>query len=413
MSNKQIETDHKLFRDKIEKLVKRNLTKKIKSGKMTGQRSKGGVFTVPIKQIDTPHFVHGESDNGLSRGKVKEGDMIGKDDKAGKGNKAGDQDKDAIHVQVDEDYVLDLVMKELRLPRLKQKTQQFEDIKFRYNSLSLTGPESLRHNRKTWQQAMKRMASNGELDKLQKVPGFPVPIRLITPIQADKRFRQRREIKIPSNNAAIIFMRDGSGSVNEEKREIISNISWWAEKLIARQYKGKVQTAYIWHDNKAQEVDQNTWYELAEGGGTTVSSAFVLADELLNFRFPPHAWNVYLFYFTDGDNWTSDNDKLVEIIGQKFGPEVVNMLGVVQILSWDYENSVKKVIDTAVKERKLQPHYIRTISVGPENTPSNVGGGWTEPSFGADDDAKYEAIKKVFPKLFGDVDSETEMSEDD
>ncbi len=410
MANKNIETDHKLFRDKIEKLVRRNLTKKIKSGKMTGQRSKGGVFTVPIKSIDTPHFVHGESNEGLARGAGKEGQVIGKDDPKEKGQ-AGDQDKDAIHVHVSEDYVLDLMMAELKLPRLKPKSHQFEEIKYRYNSLSLTGPESLRHNRKTWQQAMKRMAANGELDKLQKVPGFPVPIRLITPIQSDKRYRQRKEVIIPSNNAAILFMRDGSGSVNEERREIISNISWWTEKLIARQYKGKVRSAYIWHDNKAKEVDQTTWYDLAEGGGTTVSSAFVLANDLLQYRFPPHAWNVYMFYFTDGDNWPSDNDRLVATIAEHFGPEVVNMIGVVQVLSTDYQSSVKQVIDSGVADRKLKRHYIRTVSVGPEDTPDGVGGGWTDPTFGSDDEAKYRAIKEVFPKLFGDVGSETEMSE--
>ncbi len=414
MANKSIETDHKLFRDKIDKLVKRGLSKKIKSGKMTGQRSKGGVFTVPIKQLDQPHFVHGESDEGLARGKAKEGQVIGKDDPKEKGNKGGDNDGNAVQVQVDEEYVLELMMQELKLPNLKPKPiQTFEDIKYRYNSISLNGPESLRHNRRTWTEAMKRMASNGELDKLHEIPGIAVPIRIITPIKSDKRYRQRKEIKIPSNNAAIIFMRDGSGSVNEEKREIISNISWWTEKLIARQYKGKVQSAYIWHDNKAREVDQTTWYELSDGGGTTCSTAFVMADELIEFRFPAHAWNIYLFYFTDGDNWGQDNTVMVETIAEKLGPSVVNMIGVVQVLSYDYASSVKKVIDVAVREKKLDRHYIRTVSVGPEDSDDNINGGWKEPSFGADEDGKFEAINNVFKKLFGEVGIETEMFEDD
>lgn len=407
---KKIQEDHKHFRDKVERLVKKGLRKKVKTGKLFGDRGgKNGKFIQPIDRIDIPHFVYGEQDDGVGRGDTKEGQVIRDDGQPGDKPQAGQEDGDSIRVAVDMDDVLDLLQEDLQLPNLKPKSAQtFEDIQYKYNSLSKIGPESLRHNRKTWQEAMKRMASTGDLGKLHVLPGFDIPVRMITPIQSDKRYRQRKEIHIPCNNAAIIYMRDGSGSVNEEKRSIINDIAYWAEKWIGRYYK-KVGKCYIWHDNKAQEVDQQTWYQLQGTGGTTCSSAFKEAIAQFEYRFPPHAWNIYPFYFTDGENWGDDNEVMVQAIKEGMPASIVNMLAIVQVLCWNYGDSVKKYVDDKIESGFLERNYIRTVSVGAEESPEFVGGGYSEMHLS--DDERYEAIKNVFRKLFGNPNSGSDSFE--
>ena len=47
---------------------------------------------------------------------------------------------------------------------------------------------------------------------------------------------------------------------------------------------------------------------MGNGGGTTCSSALKLIQSQFENRFPPNTWNIYLFYFTDGENWDGDNE---------------------------------------------------------------------------------------------------------
>jgi uncharacterized sporulation protein YeaH/YhbH (DUF444 family) len=44
-----------------------------------------------------------------------------------------------------------------------------------------------------------------------------------------------------------------------------------------------------------------------------VSSAYELALEVINTRYPPDEWNIYAFHVSDGDNWQDDNSYVVEL----------------------------------------------------------------------------------------------------
>ena len=119
------------------------------------------------------------------------------------------QDKDisdGVTISIDLEDVLKFLQDELELPDLKPKPNQtYDEIKIKYNDISLQGPESLRHNRRTMQQAMKRMAASGELEKLHAIPGMKEPVKMIMPINSDRRYRRYKEIKVPSSNAVNIF----------------------------------------------------------------------------------------------------------------------------------------------------------------------------------------------------------------
>ena len=355
-----------MFRDVYGGLIRKTLKKFISNGSIFRTRGDGKRVVVTVPKIDIPHIVYGDKPNGVGRGKGEDGKVIGRDKDKGKGNGATDEPGDGVQVSLDMEEVLKFLQDELKLPDLKPKENQtFEEVKIKYNNISLTGPESLRHNRRTIMQAMKRLAASGKLDKLTYVPGIKDPIRLITPINTDRRYRQYREIKIPSSNAVIFFARDGSGSMDQYKCDIVSDMAWWMDLWIRRYYK-RTESVYIWHDTEAKEIDQHQFYRIRYGGGTICSSALKEILKLVkpDGRYDPRKWNVYIFYFTDGENFGEDNKLFNEIIQKELGPDIVNLVGVTQILSWHYANSLKESVD-----KSKHAENVRTTSIGTEQTP--------------------------------------------
>ena len=359
-----IERDWKLFRDVYSGRIRKALKKFIKNGEFVTQKGKNGKVSIVVPRLDIPHIVHGESSEGIGRGPVKEGDVIDKEEKGkGKGNKAGQGESEGVTITLDLEEVLHFMQEDLCLPDLKTKNNQtFDEVKIKYNNISLIGPESLRHNKKTFIQAIKRQASMGTLDKVYDVPGHSVPIQIITPWKADKRYRQYNEIKIPSSSALVVYARDGSGSMDAQKCEIISDMAWWMDVWIKRFYE-RVETMYVWHDSTAIEVDEDKFYRYRGGGGTNCSSAFKYIDSQLENRFDPKKWNIYIFYFTDGDNWEDDNSVFIDTLKDKFGDQIVNLIGITQILPVGYNASLKSYVDDAVKDGILNGNIIRTTSI--------------------------------------------------
>lgn len=361
---RRITEDHNQFRDVVSGKIRKSLKKFIKSGQIFKNRGKNGKISINIPRIDIPHIVFGENKGGVGRGKGDKGDVIGKDDNGDQqGSKAGQDDAEGITINLSLEEVLKFMQNELSLPDLKPKENgTFEDIKIKYNNISLVGPDSLRHTRRTMLQALKRLCSTGEINNLYEIPGFKDKVKLLTPINSDKRFRQYKEIKSPSSNALIIYARDGSGSMDNFKCDIVSDMCWWIDVWIRRFYK-RVERMFVWHDNNAMEVDEEKFYKYRMGGGTTCSSAFKLISQQFENKFQPKNWNIYVFYFTDGDNWGEDNSELVEVINKNFKSDNVNLLGVTQIYSFDKANSVKQKLDDAVGTSKITNVNLKTYDI--------------------------------------------------
>jgi len=355
---RRIEGDHKEFRDVVSGRIRKALKKFIRSGTIFRKRGKNGKVSIQIPRIDIPHIVYGENNSGVGRGNVKPGDVIGKDDQKadGKGNKAGQDEAEGIMIQLDMEEVLKFMQDDLQLPNLKPREDEvIDEIKIKYNNISLVGPESLRHTRRTMLQALKRLCSTGEINKLHEVPGFKEPVRLITPINSDKRYRQFKEIKNPSSNALIIYARDGSASMDQQKCDIISDMAWWIDVWIRRFYK-RTERMFVWHDVTANEVDEEKFYKYRFGGGTTCSSALNLIAKQFENRFPPKKWNIFVFYFTDGENWNNDNETFVNVLKEKFDEHTVNMVAITQINAYDYRNSVMEAVENFKKSGNLKEH---------------------------------------------------------
>jgi uncharacterized sporulation protein YeaH/YhbH (DUF444 family) len=395
---RRIEEDWSHFRDVVSGRIRKALKKFIKSGQIVKNRGKNGKISITIPKIDIPHIVYGNSDEGVGRGQGKEGDVIGKDPNNGKGNSAGQGESEGITINLDLDEVLKFMQHELQLPNLKKKPNEiYDEIKIKYNNISLIGPESLRHNRRTLMQTLKRQAAEGTLDKMKYVAGIKDPVRVLQPINEDKRYRQFNEIKIPSSNALIVFARDGSGSMDQNKCEIVSDMAWWIDVWIRRFYD-RVDRLYVWHDSEAMEVDEQKFYNYRFGGGTTCSSALKFITKQFENRYPPNKWNIYVFYFTDGENWGEDNQIFINSLAEDFKPHVVNFTGITQILASSYTDSVKFHVDEAIKTGKLDKECVRTVAVGGSPDGKSM---WSIPSLSEEN--RNEQIIEAIQQLLGNA----------
>ncbi|HJZ88457.1 MAG TPA: DUF444 family protein [Polyangia bacterium] len=313
--SQKIDQDHRRFREIVRGKIKQNLRKYITQGEMIGKRGKD-LVSIPLPQIDIPHFRFGpKSTGGVGQGDGEPGDPLGKGDpQAGEG-RAGDRPGEhLLEVEISMEELAQILGEELQLPRIEPKgKERIVSKKDRYTGIRQTGPESLRHFRRTFKQALKRQLAMGSYD-----PKNP----MIMPVREDKRYRSWKTEPLPQSNAVIIYMMDVSGSMGDEQKEIVRIESFWIDTWLRSQYQG-IESRYIIHDAMAKEVDRETFFRTRESGGTMISSAYKLCSKVVEQSYPPSEWNIYPFHFSDGDNWSVDDTvTCIEILKSELLPKV-------------------------------------------------------------------------------------------
>jgi uncharacterized sporulation protein YeaH/YhbH (DUF444 family) len=227
-------------------------------------------------------------------------------------------------VDVSLEELADILGEELSLPRIQPKGRdRIVTTRIKYTGISPSGPESLRHFKRTYKQALKRQIASGTYSWKRPV---------IVPYREDRRYRTWKQVPLPETNAVVIYMMDVSGSMGDEQKEIVRIESFWIDTWLRKHYKG-LETRYIIHDAVAREVDRDTFFHTRESGGTMISSAYKLALEMIETDYPSGSWNIYPFHFSDGDNWSADDTRLcVEILQSRILP-VVNLFSYGQVES--------------------------------------------------------------------------------
>lgn len=318
----RIEQDHQRFRQIVKGRIRQDLRRFLHRGELIGKEGRRYV-SIPVHNIDIPDFRYGDNSGGVGMGEGEEGQPV--DGASGRDNAGGEEaGRHILEVDVSLEELADILAEELRLPRIEPKgAHTLTTIRDRYSGVRQTGPESLRHYKRTYKEALKRMVALGEYD-----PENPVVI----PIKRDKRYRSWREVKSPQSNAVIVYMMDVSGSMGDEQKELVRLEAFWIDTWLRRNYEG-IESRYIVHDVQAREVDRDTFFSIREDGGTRISSALNACRDLLERRYDPNDWNVYLFHFSDGDNSSEADNKLcVKLLNETLLPWS-NMFGYCQVAS--------------------------------------------------------------------------------
>lgn len=311
MSSK-IEQDLGRFKKIIRGQIKKELRKFITDTELIGKKGKE-LISIPIRQIDIPRFVYSDKQQGgVGQGDGEKGDQIGQGEAEGQpkaGNLPGEH---LLEVELTFEELADLLGEELELPKIQPKgNKDIDSKKYKYTSIALVGPESLKHFKRTYKQALRRQLLSGDYD-----PKNP----LIVPCREDRRYRMWREKPLPESKAVIIWMMDVSGSMGAEQKEIVRLEAFWVDTWLRSQYKS-LETRYIIHDAVAREVDRETFFHTRESGGTIISSAYKLCHKMILEEYDPSSWNIYPFHFSDGDNWSgNDTEECIKIMENDLFP---------------------------------------------------------------------------------------------
>jgi uncharacterized sporulation protein YeaH/YhbH (DUF444 family) len=133
----------------------------------------------------------------------------------------------------------------------------------------------------------------------------------------DLRYKNYEKRPEPSSQAVMFCLMDVSGSMDQATKDMAKRFYILLYLFLSRTYKN-VEVVYIRHHTQAKEVDEHEFFYSQETGGTIVSSALKLMDEVVKERYDPAQWNIYAAQASDGDNWADDSPLCHEFWRRKF-----------------------------------------------------------------------------------------------
>jgi uncharacterized sporulation protein YeaH/YhbH (DUF444 family) len=353
--NKSIGNRERFLRRHKEQI--REAVKRAVDGRSIRDLAQGEDIKIPKKDISEPVFGHGQ---GGKREMVHpgnqdhvRGDRIARP-KGGQGGGGGSQASDTG--EGDDDFVFHLSKEEfmqvffddLALPNLARttlaETPEFKTHRAGYSSdgtpnnlhvvrsmrgaigrrIALGSPGS--REIKALQERLEELRAAPELhaqeikeleEKIGALKARIERIPYLDPI--DLRFRSRVRVPVPTAKAVMFCLMDVSGSMDESRKDLAKRFFILLYLFLTRHYE-KIDIVFIRHHTQAQEVDEQNFFHSTETGGTVVSSALVLMEEIARTRYPTSEWNIYGAQASDGDNWHHDSGRCRELLANQILP---------------------------------------------------------------------------------------------
>ena len=319
----------------------------------------GEQISIPSRDIDEPVLHHGR---GGSQGQVhpgnKEfiaGERIPRPSGGGGGSGAGKagnsgEGMDEFVFQITQEEFLDFMFEDLELPNLVKRhltgTDLFKTVRAgisndgnpsRINIVRTLRSAHARRIALTGSSRARLREARAELEQLLlDSPGDLPAIRLlqeeIERLQArvkrvpfldtfDLKYNLLTRKPDPSSKAVMFCLMDVSGSMTQATKDIAKRFFILLYLFLKRSYE-KIEVVFIRHHTSAKEVDEEEFFYSRETGGTIVSSALKLMQEVMAERYPAQEWNIYAAQASDGDNWNDDSPVCRDILIRQIMPFV-------------------------------------------------------------------------------------------
>ena len=293
----------------------------------------GGEISIPLDGMNEPRFRRegGTRDMVLpGNKKFVEGDMLPRSGEGrGKASDPGEGDsEDAFRFVLSRDEFVDLFLDDLELPDLaKRKLAEAESEGIRRAGYATSGsPANISVSRTVRLALARRMALRrprpDQIAKLEaeaadcdgarhaelmaEIDALKAKFRRIPFIDPiDIRYRRFETTPKPVAQAVMFCLMDVSGSMTEHMKDLAKRFYMLLYVFLKRRYR-HVEIVFIRHTDRAEEVDEETFFHGPASGGTLVSSALQAMHDIVRSRFRPADWNIYAAQASDGDNSSSD-----------------------------------------------------------------------------------------------------------
>ena len=318
----------------------------------------GEQISIPGRDIDEPIFHHGQGGRQTrvfpGNREFSTGDRIARPDGGGGGGGGGSQagdsgeGEDDFVFQITQEEFLDFMFEDLALPNLIKRhltgTDTFRTVRAGFSQQG--NPSRINVVRSMRAAQARRIALSGgsrarlreaqrELELLrQQQPDNLTDIQLleqeIEQLRAridrvpfldtfDLRYNLLVKHPDPSSRAVMFCLMDVSGSMTQATKDMAKRFYILLYLFLQRSYE-RIDVVFIRHHTSAKEVDEEEFFYSRETGGTIVSSALRLTQQIIEERYPPEEWNIYCAQASDGDNWNDDSPICRELMIRKLMP---------------------------------------------------------------------------------------------
>jgi uncharacterized sporulation protein YeaH/YhbH (DUF444 family) len=279
--------------DKVREAVRQHLPEALSGPDLMSGNGEHSVH-VPLKLLEHARFRLSDehSTTGAGQGPGQPGDILRSpyfdEDDNGAGNEGGAV---TLLMEFSMDEIMEWLWEDLQLPQLEPRGKAaLDDPEVVRAGWDKRGAASRLDRRRTIKEAIKRRA----------VQTQPPPFT-----NDDLRFRQLVQQPKPSSSAVVFFMLDVSSSMMLTERRLAKTFFFLALQGLRRKYH-TIETRFLAHAAEAWAFNESDFFETSGMGGTLASTGFQLALELLQRHYDQANWNSYLFYASDGDNFSED-----------------------------------------------------------------------------------------------------------
>ncbi len=289
--------------------------RKIEIGRLIkpGKSGKDKVVVVPTtveeKLMHDPTFhPPQEEEQAGGTGEGEEGDVIAEQPvrtMQGEGSSAG-EGGGGTHEMESSAYELGKILTDkFELPNLQDKGKKRSLTRYTYDLTDRNkGHGQLLDKKATLKQIVITNISLGIVKEQEPVD--PADL-LVSP--RDRIYRILSREKDYESQAMVFFLRDYSGSMAGKATDLVVAQHVMVYSWLLYQYAMQVETRFILHDTEAREVpDFYTYYNSKVAGGTQVSSAYRLVNEIVEKENLAQDYNIFVFHGTDGDDWDSEGE---------------------------------------------------------------------------------------------------------
>ncbi|HET7492259.1 MAG TPA: YeaH/YhbH family protein [Bradyrhizobium sp.] len=318
------------------KALVQGAVKKTSEGRDIRDVLEGGEVSIPLDGMHEPRFrTEGGTRDRVLPGNKKfiEGDILPRsgEGRGGRGSQPGEGDsEDDFRFVLSRDEFVDLFLDDLELPDLaKRRLAEAESEGLQRAGYSTSGSPANISVSRTVQLALARRvalrrprpheiaeleaefeectdeARRAELlTQIEMLKAKAKRIPFIDPI--DIRFRRFETVPKPVAQAVMFCLMDVSGSMSEHMKDLAKRFYMLLYVFLTRRYR-HVEIVFIRHTDRAEEVDEDTFFHGPASGGTMVSSALQAMSDIVRARFRPADWNIYAAQASDGDNSIADS----------------------------------------------------------------------------------------------------------
>jgi uncharacterized protein len=280
--------DRLRHRQKVREAIRNNIADIIAEESIIG-KDKNRIIKVPIRGVKEYRFIYGENSPGVGQGgdgEPKPGDVVGQ----GKDGKSGQQAGDRPGIDY---YEPDIERKRLRQIEVERQYRQ-KGVRRKGIRVRLDRKRTARSRVKRKKASLRRQPSGAPAER------FPFH-------KDDLRYHHTVTDTRNESNAVVLCIMDTSGSMDTMKKYLARSFFFLLYQFLCTRYQN-VEIVFIAHHTEAREVTEEEFFHKGESGGTFISSGYVKALEIIEERYHPALWNVYVFHCSDGDNFESDND---------------------------------------------------------------------------------------------------------